>query len=148
MFLIAEILKKYNEETEKYTKKEDEIRGQIKRAEQRKITIREECYENKYKLLQKALAIIEQASEDPAVKTFARKSIQFRSLLGMETVVRRLNNIGVKNIKVGGLLGRFGAEYIEDEVFKVEMMSGHTNILRISCNHQTGVIYKIETFIE
>ena len=91
MFLIAEILKKYNEETEKYTKKEDEIREQIKRAEQRKITIREECYENKYKLLQKALAIIEQTSEEPAVKTFARKSIQFRSLLGMESVVRRLN---------------------------------------------------------
>lgn len=37
-----------------------------------------------------------------------RKSIQFRSLLGMESVVRRLNNIGVKNLKVGGLLGRLG----------------------------------------
>ena len=66
----------------------------------------------------------------------------------MESVVRRLNNIGVKNLKVGGLLGRFGTEYVEDEVLKVEMMSGYTNILRISCNHQTGVIYKIETFIE
>lgn len=144
MFLIAEILNKYNKETEKYTKKEDEIRKQIEEAEQRKIVIRQECYDNKCKLLQEALTIIEQTSEEPVVKEFVKRCNRFTDLLKMESVIRRLNNIGVKNIRVGGLLGRFGAEYIEDEVFTVRVMGGYKNTLKVSCNHQTGTIYKIE----
>lgn len=90
------------------------------------------------------MTIIEQTSEEPAIKTFVKRCRTFISPSEMELVIRRLNEIGIKNIKVGGLLGRFGAEYIEDEVFTVRVIDGYKNTLRISCNHQTGTIYKIE----
>lgn len=66
----------------------------------------------------------------------------------MWLVIMRLDEIGVKNIKVGGLLWRFGAEYIEDEVLTVRVIGGYKNTLRISGNHQTGTIYKIETITD
>lgn len=144
MFLIAEKLKKYKEETEKSAEKIAKIEKQIKEAKQRKIIIEQESVSNRCKLLQEALTIIEQESDVPAIKTFVERCRLFISPSEMESVIRRLNEIGVKYIKVGGLLGRFGAEYIEDEVFTVRVIDGYKNTLRISCNHQTGTIYKIE----
>ena len=145
---IREILNKYNKETEKYTEKEDEIRKQIKEAEQRIFVIEQESVSNRCKLLQEALTIIEQTSEEPAIKTFVARCRQFISPREMWLVIMRLDEIGVKNIKVGGLLGRFGAEYIEDEVLTVRVIGGYKNTLRIRCNHQTGTIYKIETITD
>lgn len=148
MFQIAEILKKYNEETEKYTEKIAKIEKQIKEANQQKIIIEQESVSNRCKLLQEALTIIEQTSEEPAIKTFVARCRQFISPREMWLVIMRLDEIGVKNIKVGGLLGRFGAEYIEDEVLTVRVISGYKNILRVGCNHQTGTIYKIEVITD
>lgn len=141
-------MKKYNEETEKYTEKIAKIEKQIKEANQQKIIIEQESVSNRCKLLQEALTIIEQTSEEPAIKTFVVRCRQFISTREMWLVIMRLDEIGVKNIKVGGLLGRFGAEYIEDEVLTVRVIDGYKNTLRISCNHQTGTIYKIETITD
>lgn len=148
MFLIAEKLKKYKEETEKSAEKIAKIDEQIKEAKQRKIIIEQESVSNRCKLLQEALTIIGQESEEPAIKTFVERCRLFISPSEMESVIRRLNEIGVKYIKVGGLLGRFGAEYIEDEVFTVRVIDGYKNTLRISCNHQTGTIHKIEVITD
>ena len=148
MFQIAEIFNKYNKETEKYTEKIAKIEKQIKEANQQKIIIEQESVSNRCKLLQEALTIIEQTSEEPVVKEFAKRCNRFTDLLEMETVIRKLNNIGVKNIRVGGLLGHFGAEYIEDEVFTVRIMGGYKNTLKVSCNHQTGTVYKIEVITD
>ena len=99
-------------------------------------------------MLQEALTIIEQTSEEPAIKTFVARCRQFISPREMWLIIMRLDEIGVKNIKVGGLLGRFGAEYIEDEVLTVRVIGGYKNILRVGCNHQTGTIYKIEVITD
>lgn len=148
MFLIAEKLKKYKEETEKSTEKIAKIEKQIEEAKQQKIVIEQESVSNRCKLLQEALTIIKQESEVPAIKDFVERCRQFISPREMELVIRRLDEIGVKYIKIGGLLGRFGAEYIEDEVLTVRVIGGYKNTLKISCNHQTGTIYKIEAITD
>ena len=99
-------------------------------------------------MLQEALTIIEQTSEEPAIKTFVARCRQFISPREMELVIRRLDEYGIKNLKVEGLLGHFGAEYIEDGVFTVRVIGGYKNILRVSCNHQTGTICKIEVITD
>lgn len=94
MFLIAEKLKKYKEETEKSTEKIAKIEEQIKEAKQRKIIIEQESVSNRCKLLQEALTIIEQESEEPAIKTFVERCRLFISPSEMESAIRRLNEIG------------------------------------------------------
>lgn len=148
MFQIAEIFNKYNKGTEKSTEKIAKIEKRIEEANQQKIVIEQESVSNRCKLLQEALTIIEQTSEEPTIKTFVARCRQFISPREMELVIRRLDEYGIKNLKVGGLLGRFGAEYIEDGVFKVKVLGGYTNTLTISCNHQTGTIHKIEVITD
>jgi hypothetical protein len=145
---IKEKLNEYVKESERFLEKIERVEKRIEEANQQKIVIEQESVSNRCKLLQEALTIIEQTSEEPAIKTFVARCRQFISPREMWLVIMRLDEIGVKNIKVGGLLGRFGAEYIEDEVLTVRVIGGYKNTLRISCNHQTGTIYKIETITD
>lgn len=144
MSKISEKLNEYTKESERFLEKIAKVEKRIKEAEQQKIVIEQESITNKCKLLQEALTIIGQESEVPAIKSFAERCKLFISHTEMEDVLKRLDRYGIKNLKVGGLLGYFGEEYIEDEVFTVRVVGGYTNTLKISCNHQTGTIYKIE----
>ena len=145
---IKEKLNEYAKESERFLGEIERVEKRIEEANQQKIVIEQESISNKYRLLQEALTIIEQTSEEPAVKTFVARCRQFISPREMELVIRRLDEYGIKNLKVGGLLGHFGAEYIEDGVFTVRVIGGYKNILRVSYNHQTGTIYKIEVITD